>query len=261
MATTNRSAAMTGNSGRDDSRRNGDALDRVIDDALETVLRGGPGDLRARVLARLDESVDERPSRMFRFLRPAMLPVAGVLLIVGGVALGWWRVDGQLSSAGAGQSVASTARAGRPRPSSTVAAAGRPSTGVPAPSGETSAVPAGVAAPAGRERRAASPNDRIFASSWLDMDALSRPKGIAADSVTAGDDDSDSILPGAVAGDLGDPIRPIPRLRLIAIPPILTAPIADAPPISTLAEPAGTLSGDNNSRGRTDPGKPGGVRP
>jgi hypothetical protein len=93
------------------------------------------------------------------------------------------------------------------------------------------------------------------------MDALSRPKGLADDSVTAGEEVSESFLPGATAGDLGEPIRPIPRPRPIVIPPIVTAPIADAPPVSTLATPAGTLSGDNSSRDRTDPGKLGGVRP
>ena len=73
---------MTGSLGPDDSRPDGDALDRAIDDALRAVLRGGPGDLRTKVLARLEEPVDDRPSRWSTLLRPAMLPAAGAVLIV-----------------------------------------------------------------------------------------------------------------------------------------------------------------------------------
>jgi hypothetical protein len=98
------------------------------------------------------------------------------------------------------------------------------------------------------------------------MDRLSRPKGIAADAVLADDDEPESFLPGAVGGDLGDPIKPIPRPRPVVIPPIVmapivTAPIADAPPVSTLATPVSTLSTDSSSRDQTGPGKSGGIRP
>jgi hypothetical protein len=112
-----------------------------------------------------------------------------------------------------------------------------------------------------------SRNNRVFAASLLEMDALSRPKGIAAaGTVTADEDEPESFLPGAVGGDLGDPIRPIPRPRPVAIPPlvaapIVVAPIVSAPPVSTLATPASTLSIDNSSRDQTGPGKSGGVRP
>jgi hypothetical protein len=236
-----------------DSRRDGDGLDRVIDDALESVLRGGRGDLRSHVLARLDEPVEGRRSPFLFLLRPASLPVAGAMLIIAGVAVSWWRVDGQLGRAGAGAARTSVSRTDQRRPAATIAAAASS----PAPAVET--LPA--EAPARQERRALSSGDRVFASSWLAMDAASRPKGLADDSVFAGEEDSESFLPGATAGDLGDPIRPIPRLRPIVIAPIVAAPIADAPPVSTLATPAGTLPGDNSSRDRTGPGKPGGVRP
>jgi hypothetical protein len=106
----------------------------------------------------------------------------------------------------------------------------------------------------------------VFAASLLEMDALSRPKSVAADVVIADEDEPWSFLPGAIGGNLGEPIRPIPRPRPVAIPPIVVAPIValsivDAPPVSTLATPVSTLSIDNSSRDQTGPGKPGGIRP
>jgi hypothetical protein len=252
---------MTGNHERDDWRRADAALDRAIDDALAEELRGGPGDLRARVLARLAEPVEARPSRWSALFRPAMLPAAGAALIVVGVAVSWWQADEQLSRAGAGRS-----RREQPAASARAVAGSRTPAAAPAPAGETSAASSVAAAPARTGRRTGAADNRVFAASWLGMDNLSRPKGLAADTVTAGEDEDESFLPGAVGGDLGDPIKPIPRPRPIAISPIVTAPvvaapIVDAPPVSTLATTVSTLSGDSSSRDQTGPGKPGGVRP
>jgi hypothetical protein len=257
---------MRGDLGRDDGRRDGDALDRAIDDALGMVLRDSPRDLRTHVLARLEEPVDDRPSRLLSFFRPALLPVAGAALIVLAVAVSWWQVDDQLRRAGAGRGRAAAGRVDQQRASSTVAERGHASVGMPIPAGEMSKAPSRAPITVQRERRNASDDDRIFASSWLAMDALSRPKGIAADTVIADADESESFLPGAIGGDLGDPIKPIPRPRPIVIPPIVAAPIVatpivDAPPVSTLATPVSTPSDDNSSRDRTGPGKPGGVLP
>ncbi len=273
---------MTGSFGPDDSRPDGDALDRAIDDALRTVLRGGPGDLRATVLARLEEPVEDRASRWWStLLRPALLPAAGAVLIVVGVTVSWWRVDDQLGRIGSGRYLADARQPSRPLASGTVERGGS-SAGAPA----TSASPAASREPQAALRLTARSvegvrsgqasrrppvgtrgTDRIFAASLLEMDALSRPKGIAAaGTATADEDEPESFLPGAVGGDLGDPIRPIPRPRPVAIPPlvaapIVVAPIVDAPPVSTLATPAGTLTRDSSSRDQTGPGKSGGVRP
>jgi hypothetical protein len=190
-----------------------------------------------------------------------MLPAAGAVLIVLGVGVSWWHVDGQLSRAGAGRGRTSAGRTDQSRPSSTVAAKRAAPVGAPAPTAETPPASSPAATGTRIERRTAPGDDRIFASSWLDMDRLSRPKGIADDTVVADGDEPESLLPGAVGGDLGDPIRPIPRPRPIVISPIVTAPIVDAPPVSTLATPVSTLSGDNSSRDQTGPGKSGGVRP
>ena len=257
---------MTGSLGPDDSRPNGDALDRAIDDALRAVLRGGPGDLRTKVLSRLDEPVEDRPSRWSTLLRPAMLPVAGAVLIVVGVAVSWWQADEQLSRAGSGRGQASSARAAAPRASATVATRGPASQAAPAAAVSAPLVSQLAAESNSGGRRASPGADRVFAASVLEMDALSRPKGVAADAVVAPDEEPESFLPGAVGGDLGDPIKPIPRPRAVVIQPlvaapIVVAPIVDAPPVSTLATPASTLSIDSNSRVQTGPGKLGGVRP
>jgi hypothetical protein len=254
---------MTGNPRSDDGRRDGDALDRAVDDALGAVLGDAPRDLRARVLARLEEPVEERPSRLFVYFRPALLPAAGAVLIVLGVAIGWWRADGRLTRAGAGQNRqrASAGRVdGRPTPGA-VATRGPASQAAPAVADNASPASPLTARSAGSGPRGGGGADRVFAASLLEMDALSRPKGVAADAVVAPDEEPESFLPGALGGELGDPIKPIPRNRPIVIPPIVPAPIVDAPPVSTLAAPVSTLSGDNNPRDRTGPGKPEGARP
>ncbi len=257
---------MTGSLGPDDGRRNGDALDRAIDDALAAELRGGPGDLRTKVLARLEEPVEDRPSRWSAVFRPAMLPVAGAVLIIAGVGVSWWQVDEQLRRIGAGRRQASSGRASGPHASGTVATRRPASQAAPAVANTAPPVSPLTAGSDSGSQRATRGSDRVFAASLLEMDALSRPKGVAADVVVADEDEPWSFLPGAIGGNLGDPIRPIPRPRPVAIPPIVVAPIValpivDAPPVSTLATPVGTLSIDNSSRDQTGPGKPGGIRP
>ena len=84
---------------QDEARRTGDALDRVIDEAVEAALRAGPVDLRAQVLARLDEPADSpRPRRMW-LSSPALLPVAGTLLMMAGVGILWQHANEQLGQA------------------------------------------------------------------------------------------------------------------------------------------------------------------
>lgn len=249
---------MTGSLGPGDSGPDGEALDRAIDAALAAELHGGPGDLRAKVLASLEEPVEDRRSRWWSpLLRPALLPAAGAVLIVVGVAVSWWQVDQQLRGAGAG-------RIGQPRASGALTQKTPAPPAAPVQRGEALTAPSPAE---GRKPQAVSRDNRVFAASLLEMDALSRPKGIAAaGTVTADEDEPESFLPGAVGGNLGDPIRPIPRPRPVVIPtlvaaPIVVAPIVVAPPVSTLASPASTLSIDNSSRDQTGPGKSGGVRP
>jgi hypothetical protein len=186
------------------------------------------------------------------------------VLIVVGVSVSWWQVDEQLRWAGSGRWTASSGRTSGPSAAGTLAQKVPASPAAPDPGGEALSSPSPAE---GRKSQAASRNDRIYAASLLEMDALSRPKGIAAaGTVIADEDEPESFLPGAIGGNLGDPIRPIPRPRPIVIPPlvatpIVAAPIVDAPPVSTLATPVSTLSIDNSSRDQTGPGKSGGVRP
>jgi hypothetical protein len=257
---------MTRETRQDDAQRTGDALDRVIDDALEAALRVGPVDLRSPVLERLESPVrDARPPSRFPLFHPALVPVAGAILLVIGVAVTWQHVDRQTGPAGAPPARTNTGRMGVPARPGMTSASG-PSAVAGAAARALVVVPpsslAAAAWPLRRERNDSSTDARVAASSWLVMDALSgSTTGVGADLVITADDDSAPSLPGAPAGDLGDPIRPMPQLRPIVIPPIVASPIVEAPPVSTLATPVSTLSTDDIFRGRTDPGKPGGVRP
>jgi hypothetical protein len=228
---------------QDNARQTGDRLDRVIDEAIESALRAGPVDLRSQVLARLDEPVGGRPSRLPGF-PPALLPVAGALIMMAGVTILWQHADQQLSQATSRRGSTRAAYATAPAP------ADRPVAQV------ASAEPVGAPDRAG----AAHPRDRREAKTekapaWLETDSDQTAVAPAAPLAAAAPDEPD--LPGAPAGDLGDPIAPMPKLRPIAIQPLATPPIPDAPPISTLSMPVSTLT-DEVSRDRQDPGKPGG---
>jgi hypothetical protein len=240
---------------RDDARPTGDALDRVIDEAVETALGASPVDLRAQVLAALEEPADQRrpegtrqplglgPFRQLLF-RPSLLPIAGAVLMMAGVGVLWQHVNRQLGQNGA--RVAST-RADRARtpvtstqPVTQLAAGGAATTEPPAPARDVRDATAVAKAPA-----------------WLESDS---DKKVAGATVLLADADLDEepLLPGAPTGDLGDPIAPMPKLRPIVIRPLTAPPISEAPPVSTLAKPVSTLA-DEVSRDRQDPAKSGGM--
>jgi hypothetical protein len=262
---------MTAGSRRDGAHQPGDALDRAIDETLGAAMHVHVVDLRERVLAGLDQPTGA-PAAWWRFvLRPALVPAAGAVLLIVGVVFAWRHVDNTL------------ARIGAPRPASSVARMRPGATAVPkakVPPTEASVAPPSSHSAGRGHRRAAAPaatvaavrpaierplpaaGERVAAASLLAKDAMSKPAGVAADTVLMGDDAGTTmVLPGATGGDLGDPIKPMPPLRPIVIQPIVSAPIVEAPPISTLAPPVSTLPtvGDI-SRDPSDPGKPGGVR-
>jgi hypothetical protein len=255
---------MTADPRPDNAHEPADALDRAIDDALGSALHARPVDLRERVLARLDESVSPSHAWWQPLLRPALLPAAGAVLLAIGVTTTWQRVDDKLARAGAPRHAASAV--GRRSQAAPIFSKTAPARPVVAPR-STKAVaarppvePAASSARPAREHRARAADTRIFAASLLDMDAMSAPSIIAADSAVTADDAGPS-LPGAPAGDLGDPIKPMPPLRPIVIQVISAAPIIDVPPVSTLAQPVSTLSAGEPSREPSGPGKSGGVRP
>jgi hypothetical protein len=259
---------MTAGSRRDDGHKPEDALDRAIDETLAAATRAHTVDLRERVLARLDESADV-PAAWWRFvLRPALLPAAGAVLLVVGVAFTWRHVDDTLAGIGAPRPAPTVART-RPNAAAaptttrpgTRASAAPPSKVAARSLGASPAVTVAAARPT-FARPFAAAGQRIAAASLLEMDAVSKPAGVTADTVLLGDDASPTpVLPGAVGGDLGDPIKPMPPLRPIVIQPIVPAPIVEAPPVSTLSSPVSTVPTIGEiSRDPSDPGKPGGVR-
>ncbi len=250
---------MNGTDRHDDARRTGDALDRIIDEAVEATLRAAPVDLRSPVLAALDEASAlpgaEGRRRSWR-LRPALLPAVGALLLVAGVAVLWERADRQLSPPRPHAAPSAAARL-RPGPSS------RPE---PAPPRAASArearpsVPGPARVQAAGARRPAPQDARLRAASFLEMDAAADTARATGASVVLADgaNSGERALPGAPAGDLGDPIAPMPGPSPIVIRPISTPPIDVAPPVSTLGTPIGAPT-DAAARDPQDPGKPGGM--
>jgi hypothetical protein len=228
---------------QDDARRTGDALDRVIDEAVEAALRAGPVDLRAQVLARLAAPADERPRPGLAVFRPALLPVVGALLMMAGVGLLWQHASQQLGQAGS-------------RLASSKSAPARPAGTAPqrvAQLADAGPATRDVQMPA-RADREGSPAAK--APAWLESDSDAKVAG-AGVLLADADVEEAAVLPGAPTGNLGDPISPMARLRPIAIQPLTTPPILEAPPVSTLAKPVSTLA-DEAFRDRQDPGKSGG---
>jgi hypothetical protein len=240
----------------DDARQAGDALDRLIDEAVAAELRADDVDLRVKVLEGLSRGPaasagtpadrdephigDTTPRRSW--LRPALLPLAGALLMVAGLAVLWQHANLQLTRAG--HVAERLSREGPP------ANASRART-LPPTAAPTTTAPAAVVASAAVPREPRAPK----APAWLESDD---ERKIAGASIVQADEESEEpLLPGAPAGDLGDAIAPMPRLRPIVIQPLAAPPIPDAPPVSTLGRPVSTLA-DEVSRDRQDPGKPGG---
>jgi hypothetical protein len=183
-------------------------LDRLLDEELRAIAQPPAVDLKTHVMAGLDE----RPGA--RFHLPAWtLAFAGAAAVVLAVVLLPALVRRQPPPFASGRAVL---------PSSQVAAGSL----VPSSDGSRAAAvrTAALAGPSGRRARSR-------ASSYSSLDAV--PGALAAES-------NEPYLPGAPAGELGDPLQALPR------PPEITfAPIQSAPPISDIARPVTDFPADN----------------
>ncbi len=225
----------------------GDEADRLIDEALRALTAGPARDLRADVLARLDQE----PARRFTAwgLVPSPAFASAVLLGVA-IAAGTWlwtstREVRPLAGPGAG---AAAQPASRPAPSLARHVAPPEAQSIPVGDLRAHATPARMA-PLGAGRPSAA-TALGAGSAWA-----------SADLVVDLDESPGPHLPGAPVGDLGEPIAPLPRPQPISIRPITPLPIVTAPPVSDMAAPVSALSDDLIARDWLLPGKSGGSHP
>jgi hypothetical protein len=212
-------------------------LDRLVDEALgEMSAQPAPPSVKARVMAAWDERgarVPE-PKRAFQWrplpplLRPAAA-LAGSLVIVLGVFFGWQyaRTDRQLDTADR----------------------------LPAP--DTAARTNPVAAPVPPLPEAPAAAADAINARPVEPPARRRPRYVTVELPVEQVADLGPHLPGAPAGDLGDPIAPIPGPA-----PITIAPIETARPISEFARPVTEFPADNQPPAGegAEAGKSGGLR-
>jgi hypothetical protein len=191
--------------------RSDDRLERLLDEELRAAMQAPPVDLRAKVLQAIDEGRGTRDveSGFSRIpWRRWALPVASAAVIILGVFVAW---RGGVATR---DKLAAMLPPLRSTPLHTPTAI-RPAAERPT-----------VETPLSRN---ASHHNNATPFAW-DL----RP--VAADTSAP----AEPYLPGAPAGELGDPLRPLP-----SPPPIVFAPIASAPPISEFARPVTDFPVDN----------------
>lgn len=214
-------------------------LDRLVDDAIrEVTIQLAPASVKARVMAAWDErqgadGVTDAPARGW-WNAPALLrasaALAGTFVIVLGVFLAWQHVTREFDAAD------------RHRASPTATARTQPRAGMPAPQPSEQTA---EASPGGQETsEAAQPRrrrSRYVTVEWR-ADRLA---------------DAGPHLPGAPAGEPGDPVSP-----MAGPPPISIAPIQSASSISEMARPVTEFPADNQPPAGegADAGKSGGPR-
>lgn len=239
----------------DDARRSGggadderDELDLLIDGALDQMGGGGqPIDVRARVLARLGTQPGAEPVPWAA--RAAWRPAAAVgavalVLALAAVAVSRLMVDRVGSAAG----------------SRSVAARTDPAASAPGPVREDAmlvqpAPPHTHAEPPGRRRRP-------LTGALQDASV-----GSAADTTELEHEPANAVarlgltLPGAPAGNPGEPIPAIPAPPPVVIPAIAPAPIAIVFTVGELGTPLGILPITEPAKVITNIEKSGGTSP
>jgi hypothetical protein len=229
-----------------------DASDDLVDEELRALAHPAAVDLRGRVLAAIDGSGVPQPERWFTLPRLALGSAAVVLLMAAVVTWRPWSGVGQdvrlKPDAGSHVRLMPDATDKGLRPDVTYERDARADL-------RQSAASAPVASGSSSAR---------VASGFSRTSGL-RPSLVAARTVAASaqilmSDDDDvpvSPLPGAPAGELGDPLEPLPMRPVIAF-----APIESAPPVSELSRPVTDFPADNPvPAGPTGPtGRTGGTR-
>jgi hypothetical protein len=206
-------------------------LERLLDEDLRAIARSAEVDLRARVAAALARvPASESGAAGSRFGAPAAgfqvprwaigLAAAGVIVFA--VLIGWRATSGVEPR---NSELPKTTTAARPIANEPAVAQGSARVEV-APTGEVESRAPAVGSPARRPRGAQVPD--------------AEPATVPAEAVAS----AEPYLPGAPAGELGDPLQPLP-----APPPISFAPIASAPPVSESARPVTEFPADNPAPG------------
>jgi hypothetical protein len=202
----------------------GDEFDRLLDDELHAIARPPAVDLRARVMTAIER---REAGAGFRVPRRAFA-LAAAAVVIAAVALTTWRPWN-----GRGDTGREVRRDARHDVRPAVPPAVRPDVRMkPDATYETGEARAEL-------RPAAS---TPVASGFTRASEPASPR-VAASALIVMDDDDDvpvSALPGAPAGELGDPLQPLP-----ARPAIAFAPIETAPPVSEAARPVTDFPTDN----------------
>ena len=239
----------------DDARRSGggsdderDELDRLIDGALDRMKGGGqPIDVRAGVLARLDESGGAAPAPWAAWVawRPAAaLGAVALVVLLAAVTVSRLTVDRGGSAADPRSMAAHTEPAdSAPGPAREVA------TLVQAEPSRTDATP-----PVGRRRPATGAGEDASIGSTEDMTESEHEPAEAL--ARAG-----LTLPGAPAGNPGEPIPALPAPPPVVIPAIAPAPIVVVPSVGDLGRPLGNLPIADPARVIANIEKSGGTSP
>jgi len=210
-------------------------LDRLVDEALvEVSAESPPATVKARVMAAWDErhattEGAENVGASSWWTAPALLrpaaALAGSLVIVLGVFLAWQHVNRQFDAVDRHRASSTTART-------------QPGTGTPAPQNAEAATAAQEPQPATAPTRRRS---RYVTVDW------------PVEQVT----ELGPHLPGAPAGELGDPVAP-----MAGPPPISITLIETTPLVSEIARPVTEFPADNQPPAGegADAGKSGGPR-
>jgi hypothetical protein len=184
-------------------------LERLLDEALRAEAQASPVDLRAKVLGALDDG--QRAPANFRLRWAFAVAAAAALVLAVFVA----RQAGVREGAGR-------------------VAENRPLRSAPLAAGHAIAPAAGQPDGALALAAASSRTRRATRIAWDDEPRVAE----------AAPDPNEPFLPGAPAGELGDPLKPLPSPPLISF-----TPITSAPQVSDYARPVTDFPADTQTPG------------